>query len=149
YSIAASGYGFMDNTLAAALGAPGDKIFILVSAQGIVIGSSTENQFGYNDLFVAAPVGSTQATAATLNGNYTMIDIDNPSGQGLDARDALFTFAAAGNGNLNNVTGVGYVGVNGGSVTRQNLGTVKYSFSNGAGNITFGGTLTDANLIAG
>jgi len=149
YSVAASGYGFMSNVLAAQIGSSGDQVFGLVSAQGIFIGSSTENQSGYNDLFIAAPIGSNQATAATLNGSYSIMELGNPSGMGVDSRDALFTFTANGAGTLSNVTGSGYIGINGGSATTQNFGTVKYSFSNGAASIPFSGTVSDSNLIAG
>lgn len=56
YSISASGYGFMDNTLRG-----GDSVYGLVGRNGVFIGSSTESQSPYNDLFIAAPIGSTQA----------------------------------------------------------------------------------------
>src|SRR5207237_874236 len=49
YSIAASGYGFLDSPLQA-----GDAVYGLV-ANGIFIGNSTENAVGYNDMFIAAP----------------------------------------------------------------------------------------------
>jgi len=77
------------------------------------------------------------------------MELGNPSGMGVDSRDALFTFTANGAGTLSNVTGSGYIGINGGSATTQNFGTVKYSFSNGAASIPFSGTVSDSNLIAG
>ena len=60
YSIAASGQGFLSNPLF-----PGPPAAILiygmVNAQGIFVGSSTENQNGYNDVFIAAPLSNTAA----------------------------------------------------------------------------------------
>jgi uncharacterized protein (TIGR03437 family) len=146
YSIAASGYGFISNALAAQLGATGDSVFGLVSAQGIFIGSSTENQYGYNDLFIAAPIPSTPATVATLNGNYAMMEIGNPQGEGLYALDALFTFTANGAGSITSLNGSGYIGGNGASAIQQQVGNMKYTFSNGAGSLPFS---NNGNLIFG
>ncbi|HLX46301.1 MAG TPA: IPT/TIG domain-containing protein [Bryobacteraceae bacterium] len=153
YSISASGYGFMSNALAnnvvaADFGVSGltEMVFGLVSRQGIFVGSSTENQYGYNDLFIAAPVGTTQATAATLNGNYSMMELGNPQGEGLYALDALFTFNSNGAGSLTSLNGSGYIGLNGASAVTQNIGNMKYTFQNGAGSIPFSSTGT---LIAG
>jgi uncharacterized protein (TIGR03437 family) len=146
YSIAASGYGFISNALAAQLGASGDNVFGLVSAQGIFIGSSTENQYGYNDLLIAAPIPSTPATVATLNGNYAMMELGNPQGRGLYALDALFTFTANGAGSITSLNGSGYIGGNGASAIQQQVGNMKYTFSNGAGSLPFS---NNGNLIFG
>jgi uncharacterized protein (TIGR03437 family) len=144
YTISASGYGFMDNIfnsyLSSEYGASPETVFGLVS-NGIFIGSSTENLsgLGFNDLAVMAPIGSPVATNATFKGTYSFVDLDSPSGSIGDARDALFTGTADGNGNFSSFTGNGYVANNSGSATRQ-TGSAKYSFSNGAGNIAFGGS---------
>ena len=53
-----------------------DLIVGLVSPKGIFIGSSTENSEGINDLVIAAPVGSNEATNATLNGSYKIAYMD-------------------------------------------------------------------------
>jgi uncharacterized protein (TIGR03437 family) len=150
YTISASGYGFMDNVfnsyLSSEYGGSGETVFGLVS-NGIFIGSSTENLsgFGFNDLAVMAPIGSPIATNATFKGSYSFVDLDSPTGNIGDARDALFTGTADGNGNFSSFTGSGYVANNSGAATRQ-TGSVKYTFSNGAGNIAFGGSFTESNV---
>src|SRR5581483_6633382 len=75
YSIAASGYGFVTNPVT------GDTIYGMVNQQGIFIGAETDNVNGYNDLFIAVPVGSSPATAATFKGTYSLayINLSNPS----------------------------------------------------------------------
>ena len=148
YNIAASGYGYMDSLVT------NDSVYGLVS-NGIFIGSTTENSSGYNDLFIAAPIGATQATNATLNGSYAIADLDNPyvdtEGEGgeccgIYARDSLTTFTANGAGTLSNVTSKGYIGANSGASTTQSIGSVKYAFSNGAANIFFSGSYGINNL---
>jgi uncharacterized protein (TIGR03437 family) len=150
YSISASGYGFMDNLLI------GMEITYGLVSQGIFIGSSTENLSGdgVNDLAIAAPITSTPATAATFNGSYTMVDFDSPTGMIFDSRDSLFTLTANGSGNVT-MSGSGWIAQNGGTVTRQSLGTVKYTFQNGAGVIQvpgsslFNSNNPDSVLISG
>jgi len=154
YTIAASGFGFIDNTLSTYLGAgAGDEISGLVSNQ-VFIGSSTENLNGYNDLFIATPL-NTGFNNSSLNGNYAIMGIDSPTGSPLDARDALITFTANGAGTLSSTTASGYVGGNGSAAVRQSIGSIKYSFSNGGLSIQFPGTSLftvanpDAVLIQG
>ena len=79
YSISASGYGFLSNPLS-----PTDRVYGLVSQQGIFVGSSTES--GFNDMFVAAPLASPAATNATFNGSYWIADMDFPNGTAALAR---------------------------------------------------------------
>jgi len=147
YTISASGLGYisaLDPTFQS------DQIYGLVS-HGIFIGSTTENvsnaffspPVGYNDLVVAAPVGSSPATNATLNGSYTVAYID-PTFPG----DALFTMNANGKGTIGNISATEYLGTNTTS-TVQNFSGVTYSFSNGAAQLNFGGTPNGSTLIAG
>jgi uncharacterized protein (TIGR03437 family) len=145
YSISAGGYGFMDNALSI-----GDSLVGLVGKNGVFIGSSTENQGSYNDLFIAAPIGSTQATVAAFNGNYAIMDLDDP-GVGLPnswqyAQNVLMTVHAQGDGSLGTVALSGYVG---GSSTAmsQSVSGVHYTFSSGAGNISF--PSSTINLVSG
>jgi uncharacterized protein (TIGR03437 family) len=157
YSIAASGYGFMDSPLLTYIGGSasgGDVVYGLVS-NGIFIGNSTENQYGYNDLMIAAPLPSPAPTLSSLKGNYTLTMLDMPiSASPYDARDAAITFTADGNGNMTNVQASGYVGVSGTSPVRNSLGTVKYLASGGAFNLQFpnfanDGSDLDTRLIGG
>ena len=156
YNIAASGYGFMDSPLLSTFGGSvsgGDVVYGLVS-NGIFIGSSTENQIGYNDMFIAAPLPSPAPTISSLKGNYTLAVLDMPAGGSpYDAspyvsRDFQITFAADGNGNLTNTVASGYVGVAGTSAVRNSLGTVKYVASGGAFNMTFGGSFNGSNIAS-
>jgi uncharacterized protein (TIGR03437 family) len=142
YVISASGEGYIsaidpevDST---------DQIVGLVShgTPGIFIGSTTENAEGYNDLFIAAPVGSTEATNATLNGSYTAAYMDPTV-----PLDAYFTMNANGGGNIGAVNITGYLGTNGQS--SQTLNGVTYSFSNGAAQLNLGGTASSTTLITG
>jgi uncharacterized protein (TIGR03437 family) len=128
YSIAASGMGFISNPFAT-----GDSIYGLVS-KGIFIGSSTETTKGYNDLFIAAPVGSTPATNATFNGTYFVSYVD--PGVPLDA---AFQLSPNGQGALGTVNATGYFQTSTTPVS-QNFTGVTYAFSNGAANVSWHGT---------
>jgi uncharacterized protein (TIGR03437 family) len=148
YSISASGYGFMTNPLST-----GDQIYGLLANNGVFIGSSTENDFGYNDLFIAAPLASPAPGVNALSGTYTIAGIDNPDGEAIDARDYMLTFTANGSGSIsvNNSSVLGFVTENGGASTNQSFGNVPYTASNGAFNLNFGntGNLSDSNLLVG
>jgi uncharacterized protein (TIGR03437 family) len=117
----------------------GDQIIGLVS-RNVFIGSTTETGNGYNDLFIAAPIGSI-ATNATLNGSYSAAYFD-PTFPG----DALFTMTANGSGNIGTVNVTGYTGTNS-SASTESLTGVTYSFTNGGAQINFGGS--SSSLIFG
>ena len=138
YVISGSGEGYIS---AVDQSFPGDQIIGTVS-HGVFVGSSIGNTAGYNDLFIAAPIGST-ATNASLNGSYTVAYID-PTVPG----DALFTMTADGQGNIGNVSATEYTGAST-SATTQSLSGVTYSFSNGAATLKLGGTRNSSTLLAG
>jgi len=133
YVIGASGMGYITSPAVS-----GDLVYGLVS-NGIFIGSSTEDTVN-NDFFIAAPVGSTPATNSTFQGNY-WISYTNPA---LPA-DALFQASPDGQGNLGTINASGYCeaatssGTVGSSSLSATLTGVRYSFSNGAASVTFGG----------
>ena len=129
YSIAASGYGFISNSL---LNSP---IYGLVS-NGIFIGSSTES--GYNDLFIAAPVGS--QNASTLNGTYSMAYLHPliPAG-------AFIQMSPNGAGTVGSFNLAIYQTTS--TPQNQNISGVKYSASNGAFALSFPNSNT--NLLTG
>ena len=139
YVISASGEGYIS---AVNQDFPGDQIVGLVSTEGVFIGSTTETQNSYNDLFVAAPVGS-KATNATLSGSYqaAYYDASYPG-------DAQLTFTANGSGSIGTLNAYEFVGGDT-TPTTQTLSGVTYSFSNGAAQLNFGGTVTDSNFIGG
>jgi uncharacterized protein (TIGR03437 family) len=138
YVVSASGEGYIS---AVHPYFPTDRIIGLVSQNGVFIGSSTETGYGYNDLFIAAPVGNANATNATLNGSYSVAYFDATV-----PGDAFFNMTANGAGNIGTVNVTSYVQSNPGT---ESLTGVTYSFTNGGGQINFGGTPGGANVIGG
>jgi hypothetical protein len=126
YTIAASGFGFLDNPL-------GDSVYGLVS-NGIFVGSSTES--GNNDLFIAVTTAS-KATSATLVGNYSIAYMNVLDGSPGNTYDALGQFTADGRGNIGTATFTAYLGASGSTAIPITEPGVRYIFSNGAGNISF------------
>jgi uncharacterized protein (TIGR03437 family) len=141
YSIAASGNGFLSSPVST-----GDSVYGLVS-RGIFIGSSTES--GFNDMFIAAPLASPTPTNASFQGAYTMLDLDFLDGIPADTRESLFQLNPDGNGNIGTVRATGFIGGAGSTVVSQNIGAVRYFFSNGAANVNFGNATSASALIAG
>jgi len=139
YSISASGFGFLSNPVLS-----GQSVYGLVS-KGIFIGSSTES--GYNDLFIAAPVGSAQATEATLKGSYSIAYFNSPGtgaqGGVADAYDALLQLTANGAGSIGTVDVTAYIGSSGANATQQTESGVIYSASSGAEVVTFPSSSSD------
>ena len=147
YAISASGEGYISAIYDVFLN---DQIIGLVS-QGIFIGGVSPGTNGFNELFIAAPVGSSAATNASLTGDYTVAYIDPtflPSSTALQGGEAFFNMTADGNGNLGNINASTYIGSNA-TVGSQGLSGVTYSFSNGAAQVKFGGTANSSTLIAG
>lgn len=138
YVIGGGGQGYISG-----LEFAGDQIMGTVSGNGVFIGSTVNNNSGYNDLFIAAPVGSASATNSTLNGSYTVAYFD-PTVPG----DAIFNMAADGNGNIGNVSVTTYSGSSTTAAT-ESLSGVTYSFSNGAADLKFGGKRSSSTLVAG
>jgi uncharacterized protein (TIGR03437 family) len=132
YSIAASGYGFLSNPLFS-----NDFIYGLVNQQGIFVGGGTENTNGYNDMFIAAPVGTTPATASTFKGAYSVAYMDLSTGNPVYTLNAMLQMNPDGAGNLGTVGLSGYIGGNGATKSTQSITGAKYIFSNGAGKLTF------------
>jgi uncharacterized protein (TIGR03437 family) len=143
YVISASGMGYLS---AIDPSYSNDTIYGMVS-NNIFIGSSTENIEGYNDLMIAAPVGSTEATNATLSGTYTVAYMD-PTYETSTAAggDAIFTMTANGAGNIGNISVTGYIGPST-TASTESLSGVTYNFQNGGAQLAFGGSST--SLING
>ena len=142
YSISASGYGFVSNPYT------GDSIYGLVSRQGIFVGSSTDNSYGYNDFFVAAPLASPLPTAANFSGTYVFSNLDLvgvASGQPAGMLSMMFTLTANGACGLGNTVVTGYAGTTTTPVT-QTSSLPTCLFSNGAAVVTFP---SNGQLMAG
>lgn len=157
YTIASSGYGSLDSPLNSPCNLnPKDSVFGLVS-HGIFVGSSTENGSGYNDMFVAAPLGSPAPTNATFNGTYNMVDIDftavGAQGGILYNRQSTFQLNPNGNGSIGSVNLSGLIAGSGTKVITQSISSVPYFTSGGAFNLNFGNKALNAtdtsHLIAG
>jgi uncharacterized protein (TIGR03437 family) len=145
YRISASGLGFLSNTLNTGVASP--KIWGTVSQGGIFIGSSTEDTV--NDMFVAAKAPSTAPNAAGFNGSYTIVEMNYPSLDPTQARDAMFQINPNGAGSLGALNVSGYIGGLNTNIV-QSIPVATYSFNaNGLGTLVYGGTLTNANLVAG
>jgi uncharacterized protein (TIGR03437 family) len=131
YSISATGYGYISSAVTNNT----DCIYGLV-ANGIFVGSSTETQIGYNDLFIAAQLSSPAPSNSTFKGNYSVAYMNFADGNVLNTYDALLQLNPDGNGNLGTVNFTGYVG-NGTTPFNLSESSVKYFFSNGAAVVTF------------
>src|ERR1700722_905625 len=145
YVISASGEGYISPIYQTGFNG---SIVGLVS-QGIFIGS-IPGTVGCNSMFIAVPVGPTQATNATLKGDYTVAYFDPlflTSASALPGGDAIFNMSADGNGNIGNISATSYTGTNATS-TSLSLSGVTYAFSNGAAQLKFGGKNGSA-LLAG
>jgi uncharacterized protein (TIGR03437 family) len=142
YSIAASGQGFLSSPLF-----KGDSIYGLVNAQGIFVGSSTENVNAYNDMFIAAPIPATPLTASAFKGSYTLAYMDLSSGTPLSTLGAMLQMNPDGAGNAGTVSVAAYQGQSGSAKGTQSISNVKYIFSNGAGVVTFPNS--NSNLFTG
>jgi uncharacterized protein (TIGR03437 family) len=132
YSIAASGQGWISSPLIS-----GDLIYGMVNAQGIFVGSSTENLNGYNDVFIAAPLSSPAPSLSTFKGSYTLAYMDLSSGDPHYTVGGMLQMNPDGAGNLGTVAFTGYVGEYGATKYPQSLPNVKYIFSGGAAVVTF------------
>lgn len=127
YSIAASGFGFIGNPLVA-----GDAVYGSVNAAGIFIASSTETQYGYNDMLVAAPLASPAPTVSNFKGTYTLAGMDLSSGTPSSTVDYQVQISPDGVKNLGTITGTGYAGQSGSSAYAQSISGSTYIASGGA-----------------
>jgi uncharacterized protein (TIGR03437 family) len=138
YAVSASGYAMISSPIGAI--SNNDQIYGLVSAKGIFVGSSTETNANYSDMFIAAPLANPAPTVATFQGNYTVTGYLPPTGANSTSPalsgDVFFQMNPDGNGNLGTVTVTGYIGSTSTPVT-QTSSNVKYRFSNGAAIVSF------------
>ena len=134
YVFGANGYGHFTGPLSSSQSPLTE--YGLVGSNGVLVASMTES--GYNDLFIAAPVG-TQASAANFSGSYTVNGFA-PGGSPVDSAGYTFQLNPNGAGSLEVLTLPGISGGGGSSVYTQQLSNIKYSFSNGAGVLSFPST---------
>jgi uncharacterized protein (TIGR03437 family) len=125
YSIAASGFGFINNPL---IGSP---IYGLVGADGVFVGSITETSV--SDIFIAAPLAS-QGTG-TLNGPYSISYMQPGVESGGTPYGALLQLSSNGSGTIGNVDVTAYADTT--SATTQTITGVNYTVSNNAFVVNF------------
>jgi uncharacterized protein (TIGR03437 family) len=145
YTIASSGYGYMSTPLQFVYSQfEGDEINLLVSPSKVVVGNTTDNNTGYNDLFVAAP---TPILPPSLQGTFSVIGVGVPA-LTLDlTHTRAYSFTMTGTSNTVTTTALtGALGFNTTAMTQAAFSGLKYSVSAGAAAVTFGGELTTANL---
>jgi hypothetical protein len=152
YTIAASGYGYMSTPLRIVYPQfEGDEIDLLVSPSKVAVGSATDNNTGYNDLFLAAPAPT---SAPSLQGTFSVIGVGIPAPT-LDlihTRAYSFTMTGA-SGTVATTALTGALGLNATAMTQPAFSGVKYSVGAGVAAVTFGNELTatnlDSNLMSG
>ena len=143
YAIASNGYGYISSPIVS-----GDFIYGLVSSQNhVFVASSTETTYTYSDMFIAAPLSSPLPSLSTFQGAYSVAGYF-PGGSPVNSANAFFQMNADGNGNLGTVNVTGYYGGGGTTPISQSNTNIKYTFSGGAGVVTWPAS-TSANFFAG
>jgi uncharacterized protein (TIGR03437 family) len=152
YTVAASGYGYMSTPLQFVDSRfDGDEINLLVSPSKVVVGSTTDNNSGYNDLFLAAPAPT---STPSLQGTFSVIGVGIPA-LTLDLiHTRAYSFTMTGTTSSVSTTALtGTLGLNATAMTQPAFSGVKYSVSAGAAAVTFGNELTttdlDSHLMSG
>jgi len=152
YTIAASGYGYMSTPLQFVYSQfVGDEITVLVSPSKVVVGNTSDNNSGYNDLFLAAPAPT---STPSLQGTFSVIGVGIPT-LALDlTHTRAYSFTMTGTSSVVSTTALtGAFGLNIAAMTQPAFSEVKYSVGPGAAAVTFGNELTatdlDSNLMSG
>ena len=152
YTIAASGYGYMSTPLQFVYSQfVGDEITLLVSPSKVVVGNTSGNNSGYNDLFLAAPAPT---STPSLQGTFSVIGVGIPA-LALDLMHTrAYSFTMMGTSSIVSTTALtGAFGLNIAAMAQPAFSGVKYSVSAGAAAVTFGNELTatdlDSHLMSG
>ena len=134
YTIGASGHGFINWSISA-LGV--NYVIKVLVANGVVVGSSTDNSYGVNELFLATPIASPALTASAFNGSYSLVYINPVESSIFNVYDALVTLSANGSGGIGTASVTGYIGTNGSTAFKVNESGITYTFSGGAAVVNF------------
>ena len=150
-----------------------EVVYGMVSAQGIFVGSSTENTNGYNDMFIAAPLASPMPTASSFTGSWLCAGLDpwgigggqagyilgyqlplNPNGSSSLGSGTITGYLAGGTGAYTQSLSGSYIFSNGAAVaTFPSNGTMlfgqKYFYFSKDGNFLFGGAPQGFDMIVG
>jgi uncharacterized protein (TIGR03437 family) len=130
YSISASGWGFLNNPVSS-----GDVIWGLATQNHLFIGSSTETQNAFNDLFIGALAASNNPTDSSLQGSYSAAYMNFPNGFVGDVVTAGFQMEPNGDGQIGSVNIQMFTGAS--SNAMDVVEPASYSFSGGIGTLTF------------
>jgi uncharacterized protein (TIGR03437 family) len=129
FTFAASGYGYFTDPLSSSI------INYGLISNNTLIASATES--GYNTLFIATLISSPVPTASSFQGNYQMAGFIPPyNGSTALASDVNFQLNPDGVKNLGTVNINGYFS-GGGTTPYSQSSAATYTFSNGAGVVTF------------
>ena len=146
YTIGASGYGYMSTPLQFVDSKfAGDEITLLVSPSQVVVGNTSDNSTGYNDLFIAAPAPTSMPS---FEGTFSVIGVDIPA-LTLDlvhSRDYSFTMTGT-SSTVSTTELTGALGLNIATMMQPAFSGVKYSVSAGVAAVTFGDELTASDLL--
>lgn len=142
FTIAASGYGFIESPLI------GSTLNVLVS-NGVVVGSSTDNggcaqndNTPCNDLFIAAPV----RTNASFQGAYSILGVDSPTLAIQDTRAYSLSFTANGtSGSIGTVKPTGSFAFSA-APSADTISGVTYQINGGTAVVQFAGELNSNNI---
>ena len=141
FTIAASGYGFIESPLM------GATLNVLVS-NGVIVGSSTDNggctssNTPCNDLFIAAPV----RTNASFQGAYSVLGVDSPTMAIQDTRAYSLSFTANGtSGSIGTVRPTGSFAFSAAPFP-DTISGVSFQINAGAADVQFAGELNNNNV---
>ena len=144
YTIGASGHGFIN--FSNSLLNVSYTIRVLVS-NGLLIGSSTDNSYGVNEMFVASPIASPNLTASAFSGAYSLVYFNPVTNSILGAYDALVTLNANGGGGIGTANVTGYTASGGSSPFTASETGITYTFSGGAAVVKF--PTSSSSAVAG
>jgi uncharacterized protein (TIGR03437 family) len=125
----------------------GDKVNARFGSEAVV-GSTTETAGSGYDIFVAIPAPSSPTSNSSLNGAYWTATLDFPGGSFANARNALFSLNAVGDGTIQTIRSNGHsANVSSGQLLSEQVSGATYSMTtNGSGSLNLG---TASNVLSG
>jgi len=142
YSVDAAGIVSLDSLIRT-----GDKVNARFGSEAVV-GSTTESAGTTYDIFVAIPAPTAPTNNSSISGPYWAATLEFPGGAFANARNALFSMNAGGDGTFQPIGETGHAANNasGQLVTEQISGATYTMSSNGSGSVNFG---TASNILSG
>ena len=137
YSIASSGWGFISNPVSS-----GDVIWGVLSeaksksVAGTFVGSSTETQNAFNDLFICAPANSS-LTESSVKGAYSVAYLNFPDGLASNVLTAGFQMEPNGSGGIGSVNIEMFTGTSSTPVDLVEPASYSVASATGIGTLSF------------